>query len=53
MASFNGHLEVVQLLLDHGADCTANDNYAIREASYNGYIEVVKLLKNNEAKLCY
>jgi len=45
VASFNGHVEVVKLLLQQPrADPTADNNYAIREASENGYIEVVKLL---------
>jgi ankyrin repeat protein len=37
-------LELVKLLLKHGADCTAQDNRPIRVASYNGNLEVVQLL---------
>ena len=29
-ASENGHTEVVKILIDNGADVTADDNYAIR-----------------------
>ena len=48
-ASANGHLEIVKLLIDNGADVTADDNYAIRRASDNGHLEVVKLLIANGA----
>ena len=44
-ASYNGHLEVVRLLLDKGADIGACDNAALRWASRNGHLEVVRLLK--------
>ena len=43
-ASENGHIEVVKLLIDAGADVTAMNNKAIRLASENGHLEVVKLL---------
>jgi len=36
-------------LLEHGADPTANDNYAIRLASYYGHAAVVKLLLEHGA----
>jgi len=43
-----GYNKIVQLLLDNGADPTAEDNYAIKWASQNDWIEVVEtLLKNN------
>ena len=50
-ASYNGHLKVVRLLLENGADCTAKDNEAIRWASEEGHLEVVELLKKHGAKL--
>jgi len=43
-ASENGQLELVKLLIDAGADVTADNNYAIIWASYKGHLEVVKLL---------
>ena len=50
-ASKNEHLEVVKLLIEHGADVTADNNYAIRWASKNKHLEVVKLLIENGAVL--
>ena len=34
----------MKLLLEHGEDPTADDNYAIRLSSQMGHVEVVKLL---------
>ena len=50
-ASAKGHLDVVRLLLEHGADVHARDNYALRWASDNGHLNVVSLLKQYGAKL--
>jgi ankyrin repeat protein len=45
MASENGHLEIVQLLLaDDRVDPSANDNYPIRIALENGHLQIVQLL---------
>jgi len=45
LASRNGHLEVVKLLLqDPRVDPSADDNYAIELAFRKGHLEVVKLL---------
>ncbi|PMD61428.1 ankyrin, partial [Hyaloscypha bicolor E] len=46
-ASWNGHIEIVRLLLDRGADITAADSdreTPLYCASRNGHIEVVRLL---------
>jgi ankyrin repeat protein len=43
-------LEVVKLLIENGADVSAEDNEALRWASYFGYLEVAKLLIENGAK---
>ena len=45
MASENGHIDVVRLLLADGrVNPAASDNYAIRLASENGRTDVVRLL---------
>jgi ankyrin repeat protein len=42
LASCNGHVEVVRLLLnDNRVNPSELDNYAIRWASHNGHVEVV------------
>lgn len=43
-AAENGHLEIVKLLLEAGADVHAEDNYALRWAATNGHTEIVRLL---------
>uniref|UniRef100_A0A6C0JWC8 Uncharacterized protein n=1 Tax=viral metagenome TaxID=1070528 RepID=A0A6C0JWC8_9ZZZZ len=45
VASYNGHVDVVKLLLaDHRVDPSALDNQAIRAASQEGHLRVVRLL---------
>ncbi len=45
LASGNGHLEVVRLLLSHPkVNPSANDSYALKGASDKGYTKIVKLL---------
>lgn len=45
IASENGHLEIVRLLLaDDRVDPSGDANYAIQMASQNGHVEVVRLL---------
>jgi len=43
-ASSNGHLEVVKLLLEHGASVHAKDNLALQWAIDRGHLEVAELL---------
>jgi ankyrin repeat protein len=43
-ASEYGHLDVVNVLIDHGADVHASDDYALHWASRYGHTDVVKLL---------
>jgi ankyrin repeat protein len=48
LASNNGHLEVVKILLEKGADFTVATNHGwtpLHTASQKGHVEVVKLLK--------
>jgi ankyrin repeat protein len=46
LASRNGHLEVVKLLHENGADLHAQDDWALQLASLNGNLKVVELLKS-------
>ena len=50
-ASSNGHLEIVRLLLEHGADVHARDDEVLIWASRNGHLEVVRLLLNKGADI--
>jgi len=44
LAAHAGHLEIVQLLINYGADACANDSYALQLAASCGHFEVVKVL---------
>ena len=53
LASSNGALRVVRLLLEHGADVEAMGNdrmTALQEAAYRGRDEIVKLLREHGAE---
>jgi ankyrin repeat protein len=55
IASHNGYLEIVQLLLDYGADIkTANNNKGwtpLYNASKSGYLKIVQLLLDRSADI--
>ena len=47
LASYNGRVEVVSYLLDHGANINAKDDFgntSLSEACRGGHLEVVELL---------
>jgi len=51
-ASEHGHTDVIQLLIDHGADIDAKNKWGttpLHLASSHGHTEIVKLLKANGA----
>ncbi|CAK4654907.1 unnamed protein product [Aphanomyces euteiches] len=53
-ASKKGKLDIVKLLLDHGADVDSTDQdgfTALEWASYNGYFEIVKILLHHDASV--
>ncbi len=47
----NGHLEVVWLLLEKGADVRARNDHALRWSAANGDLEIVRLLLKKGATL--
>ena len=52
LASRSGHVEVAQVLVEHGADPTARDMDGLNPlhlASFHGYVEVVQLLVEHGA----
>jgi len=49
-ASGQGHADLVALLLEHGADVHADNEYALRVASDNAHADVVALLLEHGAK---
>ena len=55
MASFNGHSDVVELLLSHGADTEVRggplESTALHTACQEGHLNVVKCLIQSEANV--
>lgn len=49
IASKEGKIYEVRLLIENKANVNVNDDKALRYASYNGHLEVVKLLLDNKA----
>jgi ankyrin repeat protein len=51
LAAGEGHLEIVKLLLEHGADVNAKTAYetALHLAAGEGHLEIVKLLLEHGA----
>ncbi len=49
LAASNAHAEAVTLLLEHGADVHAHNDYALRWAAERGHADVVKLLLEHGA----
>lgn len=49
-ASKNGRTEIVQLLLDHGANVHTDNDSALRWASTNGHTDTVKVLLDHGAQ---
>ena len=53
-ASVPGHLTIVTLMIENGADVCAKDNYgstALHRAAEEGHVEVVKVLIDNDAEI--
>ena len=50
-SSRKGHLDVVKYLHEYGANITAANNEAVREASSNGHLDVVKYLHKHGADI--
>lgn len=55
LSSFEGHLEVVALLINHGAEVTCKDKKGytpLHAAASNGQINIVKHLLNLGVEVC-
>ncbi|KAK6330555.1 hypothetical protein TWF718_002755 [Orbilia javanica] len=50
-AAFDGTLEIVRMLLDHGADVNSPNGWALQTAAEQGHLEVVELLVQHGANV--
>ncbi|KAK6495994.1 hypothetical protein TWF481_002023 [Arthrobotrys musiformis] len=50
-AAFDGTLEIVRMLLDHGADANSPNGWSLQTAAEQGHLEVVKLLVERGANI--
>ncbi|RVD90439.1 uncharacterized protein DFL_001404 [Arthrobotrys flagrans] len=50
-AAFDGTLEIVRMLLDHGADVNSPDGWALQTAAEQGHLDVVELLVERGANV--
>jgi ankyrin repeat protein len=46
-----GNVQIVEILLEYGADVHAGNDWVLRYASNNGHYEVVELLESYGGKL--
>jgi len=51
LASKEGNLVIVQLLIDHGVNIHRNQDEALRAAAYHGQLEVIELLVLHDADI--
>jgi hypothetical protein len=51
IAAHYGHTEIVRILLDHGADGSANDHWTLSLASNRGHFKIMDLLLERDAPL--
>ena len=49
IVAFDGHLDVVKCLVEHGADVNAQGSYALREAVKSGNLDIVQYLVKHGA----
>ena len=52
-AAYNGHLEIVLVLLENGANHQGDRGKAVREAVYGGHLEIVRALLANQAVIYF
>jgi hypothetical protein len=53
-AAYNGHVEIIRLLLQNGAEVNAKDNHGhtpLQDAAFQGHVDILHLLVENGADL--